>query len=68
MTTVKLYDCAECGLTMMVEVFADEATTLEIMKQNPTCNDCTEAATDSCPWCAEPVDPTDGFFCYQCKP
>lgn len=28
----------------------------------------TEAATDSCPWCAEPVDPTDGFFCYQCKP
>jgi hypothetical protein len=44
MTTVKLYDCAECGMTMMVEVFADEATTLAIMKQNPTCNDCTEAA------------------------
>jgi hypothetical protein len=27
-----------------------------------------QAAIDSCPWCAEPVDPTDGFFCYQCKP
>ena len=27
-----------------------------------------KAATDSCPWCAEPVDPTDAFFCYQCKP
>ena len=24
----------------MVEVFADEKTTLEIMKQNPYCNDC----------------------------
>ena len=46
MATVKLYDCAECGITMMVEVFADEATTLEIMKQNPTCNDCTETLTN----------------------
>ena len=38
--TVKLYDCKACGRTMMVEVFADEATTLAIMAQNPYCNDC----------------------------
>ncbi len=40
MPTVKVYDCKNCKKTMMVEVFADEKTTLEIMKQNPYCNDC----------------------------
>ena len=42
MPTVKLYSCKKCLMTMLVEVFADEATTLEIMKQNPYCNACTE--------------------------
>ena len=42
MVTVKLYSCKGCNKAMIAEVFADEATTLEIMKQNPTCNDCTE--------------------------
>ena len=46
MVTVKLYSCNECNKTMIVEVFADEATTLAIIKQNPTCNDCTEAETN----------------------
>ena len=40
--TVKLYSCKECNKTMMLEVFSDEATTVEIMKQNPTCNDCED--------------------------
>ena len=43
MPIVKVYSCAACGKTMIVEVFADKATTLEIMKQNPICNDCKEA-------------------------
>ncbi len=38
--TVKLYECKVCKVTMMAEVFADEQTTLEIMKQNPYCNHC----------------------------
>ena len=42
MPTVKLYSCKTCNKTMIVEVFADEVTTLEIIKQNPTCNDCTD--------------------------
>ena len=46
MVTVKLYSCNECNKTMIAEVFADAATTLAIIKQNPTCNDCTEAETN----------------------
>ena len=42
MPTVKLYSCKNCDKTMLVEVFEDEATTLEIMKQNPYCNDCED--------------------------
>ena len=44
--TVKLYDCKICKATMMVEVFADEKTTLEMMKQNPYCNDCEVKVTN----------------------
>ena len=40
--TVKIYDCTACGKTMLLEVFADEATALEIMKQSPYCNTCEE--------------------------
>ena len=40
MPTVKIYNCKTCKKTMMIEVFADEKTTLEIMKHNPYCNDC----------------------------
>lgn len=38
--TVKVYGCKGCEKTMLVEVFVDEETTLEIMKQNPYCSDC----------------------------
>mgnify|MGYP003143646019 CR=1 FL=1 len=38
--TVKLYDCKVCEKTMLLEIFADEKTALDIMKQNPYCNDC----------------------------
>ena len=40
--TVKVYGCKACGKTMLLEVFADEATALEIMKQSPYCNTCEE--------------------------
>ena len=40
MATTKLYDCKHCGKTMMMEVFADEQTTLKIMEQNPYCGEC----------------------------
>jgi hypothetical protein len=40
--TVKLYDCNICSATMLVEIFADEQTALEIMKQNPSCSDCEQ--------------------------
>ena len=43
---VKLYECKVCKVTMMAEVFADEQTTLEIMKQNPYCNDCEVKVTN----------------------
>ena len=42
MATTKLYDCKNCGKTMLVEVFADEQTTLKIMEQNPYCEVCEQ--------------------------
>tara|TARA_R100000808_G_scaffold21352_1_gene46159 strand:- start:124 stop:417 length:294 start_codon:yes stop_codon:yes gene_type:complete len=67
MSTVKVYDCKSCKKTMMVEVSADEKTTLEIMKQNPYCNDCEKERGEViksglCPDC-------DGISlkCYQAK-
>ena len=47
--TVKLYDCKICKATMMSEVFADEKTTLEMMKQNPYCEVCGDTKN----WCPE---------------
>ena len=44
--TVKLYECKACKATMMVEAFADEKTTLKMMKQNPYCNDCEVKVTN----------------------
>lgn len=39
---VKLYSCKECGMTMWLESFADEQTTLQMMNQNPYCNKCAQ--------------------------
>ena len=36
----KLYSCKQCGITMSQESFTDEQTTLEMIKQNPYCNEC----------------------------
>ena len=36
----KLYSCKKCGVTMVLESFTDEQTTLEMIKQNPYCLAC----------------------------
>ena len=36
----KVYSCKQCGITMFLESFTDEQTTLEMIKQNPYCDEC----------------------------
>ena len=36
----KLYSCKKCGVTMVLESFTDEQTTLAMIKQNPYCENC----------------------------
>ena len=36
----KLYSCKQCGIGMFLESFTDEQTTLEMIKQDPYCNEC----------------------------
>ena len=36
----KLYSCKQCGVTILLESFTDEQTTLEMIKQDPYCGDC----------------------------
>ena len=42
---VKLYSCKQCGVTMLLESFTDEQTTLAMMKQNPYCGVCESEVT-----------------------
>ena len=43
----KLYSCKECGMTLLVESFTDEQTTLAMIKQNPYCNECEQIKSTS---------------------
>ena len=43
----KLYSCKECGVTMLLESFADEHTTSAMIKQNPYCNECEQIKSTS---------------------
>ena len=36
----KVYSCKDCGVTMLLESFTDEQTTLAMIKQNPYCENC----------------------------
>ena len=42
---VKLYSCKECKITMLIESFTDEQTTLAMIKQNPYCEVCAKEVT-----------------------
>ena len=39
----KVYSCKQCGITMFLESFTDEQTTLEMIKQNPYCDECEKS-------------------------
>lgn len=43
----KLYSCKKCGMTLLVESFTDEQTTLAMIKQNPYCNKCEQIKIES---------------------
>jgi hypothetical protein len=42
---VKLYSCKKCKVTMLIESFTDEQTTLAMIKQNPYCEVCASEVT-----------------------
>ena len=36
----KIYSCKGCKMTLLLDSFTDEQTTLEMIKQNPYCDKC----------------------------
>jgi len=38
----KVYSCKGCGITVMLDSFTDEKTTLAMIEKNPYCDGCED--------------------------